>query len=32
MQALYAENFDREIDCSAKQWLSLLPGAMGAYP
>ena len=32
MQALYAENFDREFDCSEKQWLGMLPGAMGAHP
>lgn len=29
MQAFYAENFDREMGCTEKEWLGWLPEAMG---
>ncbi|MCP5283178.1 MAG: hypothetical protein H6930_16530 [Rhodoferax sp.] len=32
MQAFYAENFDREMGCTEKEWLGWLPEAMGAHP
>lgn len=32
MQAFYAENFDREMGCTEKEWLSWLPNALGANP
>ena len=32
MQAFYAENFDREMGCTEKEWLGWLPQAMGAHP
>jgi len=31
MQAFYAENFDREMGCTEKEWLGWLPEAMGAH-
>ena len=32
MQALCAENFDREINCTESVWLKKLPQALGANP
>ncbi len=32
MQAFYADNFDREMGCTEKEWLGWLPQAMGAHP
>lgn len=32
MQAFYAENFDREMGCTEKEWLGWLPQAMGPHP
>ncbi len=32
MQAFYAENFDREMGCTEKEWLSWLPDAIGTHP
>ncbi len=32
MQAFYADNFDREMGCTEKEWLSWLPQAMGSHP
>ncbi len=32
MHAFYAEDFDRELACSERQWLDLLPQAMGPCP
>jgi len=31
MQAFYAENFDREMGCTEKEWLGWLPQAMGPH-
>ncbi len=31
MQAFYAENFDREMGCTEKEWLGWLPEAMGLH-
>lgn len=32
MQPSYAENFDREIACTEREWLASLPQAIGAHP
>jgi hypothetical protein len=32
MQAFYADNFDREMGCTEKEWLGWLPQAMGQHP
>ena len=32
MQAFHAENFDREMGCTEKEWLDWLPQAMGPHP
>lgn len=32
MQAFYAENFDREMGCTEREWLSWLPQAIGSHP
>ncbi len=32
MQAFYAENFDREMGCTEKEWLGYLPKAIGPHP
>lgn len=32
MHAIYAENFDREISCTEREWLGWLPQAMGPVP
>lgn len=32
MHAFYAENFDREVVCTEKQWLGCLPHALGYHP
>jgi hypothetical protein len=32
MQAFYAENFDREMGCTEKEWLGWLPQALGSHP
>jgi hypothetical protein len=32
MQAFYAENFDREMGCTEKEWLGWLPNAIGPHP
>jgi len=31
MQAFYAENFDREMGCTEKEWLGWLPNAIGVH-
>lgn len=32
MHVFCAENFDREIACTEREWLGWLPQAMGPYP
>jgi hypothetical protein len=32
MQAFYAENFDREMGCTEREWLGWLPHAIGPNP
>ena len=32
MQAFYAEQFDREMGCTEKEWLGWLPDAIGSHP
>ncbi len=32
MQAFYADNFDREMGCTEREWLMWLPNAIGAHP
>lgn len=32
MQAFYAENFDREMGCTEREWLGWLPNAIGTHP
>lgn len=32
MQAFHAENFDREMACTEREWLDWLPQAMGPHP
>ncbi len=32
MHPFFAENFDRELACSEKDWLAWLPQALGGYP
>lgn len=32
MQAFYAENFEREMGCTEKEWLAWLPQALGTHP
>jgi len=32
MQAFYAENFDREMGCTEREWLGWLPNALGEHP
>ena len=31
MQSFYAENFDRDMGCTEREWLSWLPNAIGAH-
>lgn len=31
MQAFYADNFDREMGCTEKEWFGWLPQAMGQH-
>ena len=32
MQAFYAEQFDREMGCTEREWLGYLPQAIGSHP
>ena len=32
IQPSYAENFDREVACTEREWLAGLPQAIGAHP
>ena len=32
MQSFYAEDFEREMGCTEKEWLGWLPQAMGQHP
>ncbi|MDO8699896.1 MAG: hypothetical protein Q7J75_05675 [Rhodoferax sp.] len=32
MQAFYADNFDREMGCTEREWLRWLPNAIGDHP